>query len=331
MKKTAGSWLVIGGAGYIGSHVARVFKKNQINVIVLDDLSLGVRKRVPKDINLIVQDCTKSDLLNKILIENNIIGIINMAALKQARESLRNPLMYYDSNISIMLGILKAIPKSPVKYIVFSSSCSIYGASSEVSELSEPNPISPYGRSKLFCEKILKDCAAALKLSFISLRYFNVIGNDNFPFAFDSSKECLIPSIYSKISNRELPEVNGTNYPTPDGTTLRDYIDVRDLAEAHYLAAKKLMNDNDKLNLFINVGTGKPISVLEIVKVFLDVLQLKFEYIDKGKSEADPAAVWADTRKFKSIFRWKPKYNLDESIKSYIFRKKLDEKINIKK
>ena len=101
MNKKAGSWLVIGGAGYIGSHVARVLKKNQINVIVLDDLSLGVRKRVPKDINLIIEDCTNSNLLNKILIENNIIGIINMAALKQARESLRNPLIYYDSNISI--------------------------------------------------------------------------------------------------------------------------------------------------------------------------------------------------------------------------------------
>ena len=252
-----------------------------------------------------------------------------MAALKQARESLRKPLNYYDQNISIMLGILKAIPNSPVKYMVFSSSCSIYGASSEVSELSDTNPISPYGKSKLFCEKILQDCYASLNISFISLRYFNVIGNDNFPFAFDTSKECLVPSIYSKISIGELPEINGINFPTPDGTTLRDYVDVRDLAEAHYLATKKLIKENKNLNLFINVGTGKPVSVLEIVKSFLKELQMKFEYIDKGRSEADPHAVWADTKRFKSIFNWQPKYSLQDSIKSYISRKKYDEKVNL--
>ena len=324
MNRKDGTWLVIGGAGYIGSHVSRTLKRNKVRVIILDDLSLGIRERVPRDIDLLVQDCTNSVSLNQTLIENNIIGIIHMAALKQARESLRDPLKYYDENLSIMLGIMKAIPNSPVKYFVFSSSCSIYGASSEVSEFSEPKPISPYGRSKLFCEKILQDYATVHNLSFISLRYFNVIGNDNFPFAFDTSKECLIPSIYSRISNNQLPEINGTNFPTPDGTTLRDYIDVRDLAQAHYLAAKKLMNDNDKLTLFVNVGTGKPISVLEIVKVFLNELQLKIEYIDKGKSDADPHAVWADTREFKSIFKWEPKYSLSESIKSYILRKKSD-------
>ena len=330
MNKKYNSWLVIGGAGYIGSHVARSLKKNGSEVIILDDLSLGIANRVPKDIKLIVLDCTKSEDLNKILIENNIVGIIHMAALKQARESIRKPLEYYDKNISTMLGILKSIPKSPVKYMVFSSSCSVYGASSEVSELFETKPISPYGRSKMYCEEILQDCSASLNISFISLRYFNVIGNDDFPFAFDTSKECLIPAIYSKISSSQLPEINGINFPTPDGSVLRDYIDVRDLADAHYLATQKLIMDNKRLNLFLNVGTGKPVSVLEIVKAFLEELKMKFEFIDKGRSLADPHAIWADTKKFKSFFCWEPKYSLKESIKSYINRKKYDEKVNFK-
>ena len=325
MDKKREAWLVIGGAGYIGSHVARVLNKNGIKVIILDNLSLGIEKRVPEDIELIVQDCTESKALNKVLNNNNIIGVIHMAALKQARESIEMPLKYYDTNLSIILALLKAIQNSPVKYIVFSSSCSIYGASSEVTELSEKKPISPYGMSKLFCERIIEDCAKKLNFSFISLRYFNVIGNDNFPFAFDTSKECLIPSIYTKISNNKLPEINGTNFPTPDGTCLRDYIDVRDLAEAHYLATEKLIKENKNLNLFINVGTGKPISVLEIVKVFLNELKIKFEFIDKGGSKADPHAIWANTNEFKSIFCWEPKYTLLDSIKSYILRKNYDE------
>ena len=201
MNKKKGTWLVIGGAGYIGSHVSRELNKNGIKVIILDNLSLGIKRRVPEDIELIVQDCTEIRALNKILIDNKIIGVIHMAALKQARESIEKPLEYYDTNLSIMLALLKAMQNSPVKYMVFSSSCSIYGASSEVTELSEKIPISPYGMSKLFCERILEDCAKKLNISFISLRYFNVIGNDNFPFAFDTSKECLIPSIYSKISS----------------------------------------------------------------------------------------------------------------------------------
>jgi len=327
MNKKKGTWLVIGGAGYIGSHVSRELNKNGIKVIILDNLSLGIKRRVPEDIELIVQDCTEIKALNKILIDNKIIGVIHMAALKQARESIEKPLEYYDTNLSIMLASLKAMQNSPVKYMVFSSSCSIYGASSEVTELSEKIPISPYGMSKLFCERILEDCAEKLNISFISLRYFNVIGNDNFPFAFDTSKECLIPSIYSKISNNQLPEINGTNLPTPDGTCLRDYIDVRDLAEAHYLATEKLMKDNKNLNLFINVGTGKAISVLEIVKVFFNELQINFEFIDKGGSKADPHAVWANTNEFKSIFCWQPKFTLLDSIKSYIFRKKYDEEV----
>ena len=121
MNRKDGTWLVIGGAGYIGSHVSRTLKRNKVRVIILDDLSLGIRERVPRDIDLLVQDCTNSVSLNQTLIENNIIGIIHMAALKQARESLRDPLKYYDENLSIMLGIMKAIPNSPVKYFVFST------------------------------------------------------------------------------------------------------------------------------------------------------------------------------------------------------------------
>ena len=311
-------WLVIGGAGYIGSHIARNLKKNGFETIVLDDLSLGKKERVPKNIKLIIEDCKNSESLNKILINNRIIGVIHLAALKQARESLRLPLRYYDENLTNMLSILRAIKNSPVKYVVFSSSCSIYGASSKVSELSETKPISPYGRSKLFCEKILQDCANSLNISFISLRYFNVIGNDNFPFAFDTSKECLIPSLYSKISSGKLPEIYGTNFSTPDGTNLRDYIDVRDLSYAHFLAADYLMRNKTKSLLTINVGKGKPNSVLEIIKSFQEILGWNFDYEICDKNDSDPSMVWANNDKFRRIFNWEPKINLNDSIKSFI-------------
>ena len=311
-------WLVIGGAGYIGSHIARNLKKNGFETIVLDDLSLGKKERVPKNIKLIIEDCKNSESLNKILINNRIIGVIHLAALKQARESLRLPLRYYDENLTNMLSILRAIKNSPVKYVVFSSSCSIYGASSKVSELSETKPISPYGRSKLFCEKILQDCANSLNISFISLRYFNVIGNDNFPFAFDTSNECLIPSLYSKISSGKLPEIYGTNFLTPDGTNLRDYIDVRDLAEIHFLAANFLISNKEKLSLDLNVGTGEPISVLQILNKICIALDLKEDFEDLGRNPADPPAIWANINKFKKLFNWEPKYSLEDSINSYI-------------
>lgn len=326
MNHLKGKWLIIGGAGYIGSHVARTFLKQNLEVIVLDNLSTGLSERLPNNIKLLNFDCSDHIKLNSILRTFNINGIVHLAALKQARESLRDPIKYWDKNISAMLGVIKSLKKSPVKYFLFSSSCSIYGANREVSEESITKPLSTYARTKLTSESILSDCAKELNISFISLRYFNVIGNDNFKLSHDNSKECLFPCIYESIKRDELPNVFGTNFNTPDGSALRDYLDVRDLSDAHYICAEHLMKRNEKLTLKLNIGSGKPVSVLEIISEFTKYLSVPNKYNDAGRNPADPDAVWANIDKFSKLFNWKPSWNLKESIISYVKSKKIEVK-----
>lgn len=314
-------WLIIGGAGYIGAHVSRTFLKNNINIFILDNLSTGLKERIPKSIKIYNFDCSNSQKINEILNKHNIQGIVHLAAFKQARESKRKPLKYWENNISAMIGVINSIKNSPVKYFLFSSSCSIYGDSKEVTEESDIKPLSPYGRTKAICEMILDDCAKELKISCISLRYFNVIGNDNFDMAHDNSEECLVPSIYNCYMKNKLPEVFGTNFNTRDGSAMRDYLDVRDLSDVHYLAANYLMNKNINLNLKLNVGTGKPNSVLEIIKELSNNLSIPNKINDVGRNSADPDAIWANTNKFKKLFDWEPKWTIQESIKSYLQNK----------
>ena len=178
--------------------------------------------------------------------------------------------------------------------------------------------MSPYGWTKFVSEQIIQNCANQLNISFISLRYFNVIGNDNFPMAFDNSEECLVPKIYKAIINKELPKVYGTDFETSDGSAIRDYIDVRDLSYIHFLAAKKLMKSKKNLNKFFNVGSGKPISVLEIINSFSRLLAKKIIYVDVGRNPADPDKVWANNEEFFKNFGWKPKHCIDSSIKSFL-------------
>ena len=311
-------WLIIGGAGYIGAHVSRTFIKNKVNVHVLDNLSTGLRERLPKDINFHNFDCSNTKKLNNLLNKNNIEGIVHLAAFKQARESKRKPLKYWSNNVTSMIEVLNSLRNSPVKYFVFSSSCSIYGNSEEVKEETKKNPLSPYGRTKNTCEIILNDCAKELDISWISLRYFNVIGNDDFQMSHDNSKECLLPSLYNCYKEKKLPSVFGTNFKTKDGSALRDYLDVRDLSETHFLAAKYLTDQKGKISMQLNVGTGKPYSVIEIIDIFAKRLSISNNFNDLGRNSADPDAVWANTNKFFSLFHWKPKWTLEESIKSFI-------------
>jgi len=323
------NWLVIGGSGYIGSHISRYFLEKKENIYILDNLSTGLKKRNVSKINFYSFDCRETKKLNDLLNKKNIRGVIHLASLKQARESLREPLKYWDSNINATISILKSFENSPVKFLLFSGSCSIYGSSNEVIEDIRPNPLSPYAWTKLCSEQIIKDCSRYLDLSWMSLRYFNVIGNGDFPFAHDTSKECLVPSIFSKLSLGELPKIFGTKFPTKDGSAVRDYIDVRDLAEIHFLAANFLISNKEKLSLELNVGTGEPITVLEIFSKICSVLDIKEDFEDLGSKPTDPPAIWANTNKFKKLFNWKPKYTLEDSINSYIKNTsyKKDEKI----
>ena len=311
-------WMIIGGAGYIGSHVSRCFIDNDIDVVIVDNLVTGTKERIPEKVKFINLDCKYNIELNNYILENKIEGIIHLAAFKQARESKRDPIKYWDNNIRSTLGIVKAIKNTNVKHLIFSSSCAIYGPCGEVKEESNLNPVSPYGWTKLVSEEIIKNCASQLNISFISLRYFNVIGNDDFPMAFDNSEECLVPKIYNAIINKKLPNVFGTDFETSDGSAVRDYIDVRDLSYIHFLAAKHLIKSKKKLNMFFNIGSGKPVSVLEIIKSFSRLLGIKIAYKDVGRNSADPDKIWANNENFLKIFKWHPKHNIDSSIKSFL-------------
>ena len=312
------NWMIIGGAGYIGAHVARCFLNNDLDVIIVDNLVTGIKERIPEKVKFFKIDCKNFKELNNCILENKVDGIVHLAAFKQARESRRNPMKYWDNNLSSTLGIIKAIKNTKVKYLIFSSSCSVYGPCGEVKEESKLNPISPYGWTKYVSEEIIKNCAPQLNLSFVSLRYFNVIGNDNFPKAYDNSEECLVPKIYKAIINKELPKVFGTDFETSDGSALRDYVDVRDLSFIHLLSAKYLMESKNKLNTFFNVGSGKPVSVIEIIDSFSRLLSKKIMYEDVGRNSADPDKVWANNKKFFNIFGWQPKYSIDDSIQSFL-------------
>ena len=318
MSTNKKNWLIIGGSGYIGSHIARTFLKKGIDIIILDDFSTGLKERTPSSVKLINLNCSDSNKLNYVLNKYNVEGIVHLAALKQARESNREPLKYWSGNISSLIGTLNSLKNSPIKYFLFSSSCSIYGDSNEVTEESNLNPISTYGRTKAASEFIINDCANELDISYISLRYFNVIGNASFPMAHDNSQECLLPCIYRAFQNGNLPKVFGTDFNTKDGSALRDYIDVRDLSYAHYLSANYLSKVKKKVSLRLNVGTGKPYSVIEIIEKFAKNLNKSPKFYDAGRNPADPDAVWANIEKFTKLFNWSPKWTLDESIKSYI-------------
>ena len=314
-------WLIIGGAGYIGSHVSRAFINNKIDIFILDDLSTGLKERLPNSVKFYKFNCSNSKKLNHLLNQHNIKGVVHLAALKQARESKRKPLKYWSNNISSMIGVLNAFKDSPVKYFVFSSSCSIYGDSKEVTEESKTNPLSPYGRTKETCELMLNDCAKELQISWISLRYFNVIGNDNFNMAHDCSKECLLPSLYNCYQENKLPNVFGTDFDTKDGSALRDYLDVRDLSDVHFLAARHLMDKNKDIRMPLNVGTGNPRSVLEIINIFSNNLSISNKFNDLGRNSADPDSIWANTDKFTKLFNWEPRWTLEESVKSFLLSK----------
>ena len=295
------------------------FNDNGLKVFVIDNLQTGLRTRIPPDFLFWEGDCNDSTSIKKICDEHNIIGVIHLAAKKMAGESVREPLSYWTCNISAIVGVLNGIKGTNVKSFVLSSSCSIYGSSGEVTELSSINPISPYGRTKYFSEQILSDVAQELSINAIILRYFNVIGNSAKQDSVDRSPECLLPAVYEAIMNGDLPNIYGSDYKTDDGTCVRDYLDVRDLADAHYRSAQYLQNLKDPgfFGIF-NVGSGHPRSVLEMISLVCEAMNVPVEFTMKQPRKGDPAAVWSNAQAIGSLLGWKPSFSIEESVKAYV-------------
>lgn len=314
------TWLIVGGAGYIGSHLVDLWSRENLPFVVLDNLSTGLRESLPKECNFVNGDAADIKLVSKIIRQYKISGIIHLAAYKNARESLQNPYKYWSNNINGTLGLLSAIYNFPIKNFILSSSCSIYGTVNKVVDKTKYNPLSPYARSKLAVEWMVKDFCNNQKINQVSLRYFNVIGNSNFPFAIDRDKKSLIPSISLNIKQNIIPKIYGNKFNTQDGTAVRDYIDVRDLAKAHLLVALNLDKKIDSRieSRDINVSTGIPVSVLDVIKIIVAESNWQKGMEIYPEIEGEPASVWALPDEYLINLNWKNEYTLQDSIKSYL-------------
>src|SRR4051812_47091162 len=235
------NWLVTGGAGYIGAHVVHALGDQGETAVILDDFSSGARDRVPEGAVLVEGTILDGDLVRRTLRENEVAGIIHIAAKKQVGESVENPLLYYRENVDGTLRLLEAAVAEGVESFVFSSSAATYGMpdTDSVDEDSPTRPLSPYGTSKLVGEWMARDVAIATGLRAIALRYFNVAGAAA-PELGDPGVFNLIPMVFRELADGRPPKVFGNDYPTPDGTCVRDYIHVSDIADAHVAALKQL-------------------------------------------------------------------------------------------
>jgi UDP-glucose 4-epimerase len=297
--------LVTGGCGYIGSHTLIELYENNIPFISIDDLRRSsktqvdnISKLIPSFINYKVDICDL-DSLEKIFIDNEIMGIIHFAAYKSVDESVKNPLIYYDNNINSLLNLLKCCKKFNVKNFIFSSSCSVYGnlkdlPVTEESLLSKAE--SPYGNTKQICEDILGDYSKNSNMNIVILRYFNPVGCHESGLIGDQHKESVINMICKSYKESRVFNIYGNDYNTKDGTCIRDYIHVSDLAAAHVSSLIYLKDKNNQFDIF-NVGTGNGLSVLELLLNFEKYNNLKINYQFNSRRPGDVEAIWANVDK----------------------------------
>lgn len=305
--------LVTGGAGYIGSVTTQVLREQGYEVLVLDNLSTGQRERV-KACKLIVGDLGDRELLQKIFREERIDAVMHFAASVEVEDSVKNPGKYYQNNVVNGLNLLDAMIEHQVRKIVFSSSAAVYGEAVGplIGEGTACQPTNPYGESKLVFERILHWYGEAFGLGSISLRYFNAAGawpEAGLGYSLESNHSHLIPRVLD-VAAGKTPEarVFGQDYPTPDGSCIRDYIHVLDLADAHVLALQKLGTGNG-VHVY-NVGTGRGYSVLEVIDEAVEVTGRMIAMKIADRRPGDPPKLVADSSKLKTEFGWQPKYDL---------------------
>ena len=303
--------LVVGGAGYIGSHCVRQLALAGHRPVVLDNLSYGHREAVSQDVKFYEGDLGDRKAVADILRKESIELVMHFAAFAFVGESVVEPLKYYENNSAKPVQLLYAMKDVGVNKFVFSSTCATFGIPKEmpIHENLPQAPINPYGQTKLDMENMLKACARAYGLSFAAFRYFNAAGAaEDGTIGEDHQPEThLIPLAIAAAAGTGKPlSVFGDDYPTPDGTCLRDYVHVDDLARAHIAAFDKLSKPGT--GLFYNLGTGKPASVMEIIRAVEAVTGLKVPYTMGQRRAGDPPALYADSRKAVSELDWKIKY-----------------------
>ena len=309
--------VVTGGAGYIGSHTCKLLKKKGFDPITIDNLSTGHRNFV-KWGDLVECDITDTIKLTNVFKKIKPIAIIHFAASSYVGESMIDPVKYYYNNLSGTISLIEAMQRTSVFKIVFSSSCATYGIPStdKISENSFQNPINPYGKSKLLIEKVLNDLSILKKINFYSLRYFNAAGADDdleVGELHDPETHLIPLAIKSGYEKGYVLKVFGNDYNTPDGTAIRDYIHVNDLAMAHYLALKNLIIKNN--SDFINLGSGIGYSVFDIINILKNSgIDIKYEI--HGKRKGDPPKLLADISKAKNVLKWAPIFSIEKILHS---------------
>lgn len=312
------SVLVTGGAGYIGSHVVRLLQQAGTNVVVVDNLSSGIVERIgdTKLFQLDLSDPTAPAALQAIMVENGVDSVIHFAAQKQVGVSVEQPEYYYLQNITGMNNLLSAMRKQDIKKFVFSSSAATYGMPDVelVTEDTVCAPINPYGETKLVGEWMAKDAERAWGLRVANLRYFNVAGTGWADLA-DTAVMNLVPIVFECLSQGKAPRVFGTDYPTPDGSCIRDYVHVLDLAQAHLSALSYLENENREFNVF-NIGTGSGSSVLEVLAEVKKVSGIDFEIDLADRRAGDPPALCADVTRAKEVLGWTAAHSLHDIVQS---------------
>ena len=310
------TWLVTGGAGYIGSHVVRALVDAGMPTVVLDDLSSGHEAFVPRDVPFVRGSLLDGGLVLQTLEDHGVTGVVHVAGFKYAGVSVQRPLHTYEQNVSGTARLLAAMESHGVDRIVFSSSAAVYGTPDVelVTEETTKRPESPYGESKLIGEWLLADQGVAVGLRHTSLRYFNVVGSGS-PELYDSSPHNLFPLVFTALAEGRTPRVNGTDYPTPDGTTVRDYIHVSDLALAHVAAARRL-DDGEPLEAAYNLGSGTGVSVGEIMATVAEVTGIEFTPEAAPRRAGDPARIVAAGDLAARDLGWAMRHTLREMVES---------------
>ena len=311
--------LIVGGAGYIGSHVAKHLALQGMEPVVLDDLSRGSRAALRWG-PFYEGSCGSRPLLDRVFSENAIEAVMHFAAFAYVGESVERPDLYYGNNVAAALTLLDAMVAHGVRHFVFSSSCATFGEalSLPIDETHPQHPINPYGRTKLMVERILADYDRAFGLRSCVFRYFNAAGCDpEGEIGENHDPEThLIPLVLESLGGRgPAISIFGTDYPTPDGTCLRDYVHVNDLAEAHRLGLQKLLETGHSEDY--NLGNGNGFSVREVVAAAERVTGLRASVIEKPRRPGDPPALVGSSAKARAILGWKPHYtDLEEIIRT---------------
>jgi UDP-glucose 4-epimerase len=308
--------LVTGGAGYIGSHVVAAFRAEGIDVVVLDDLSSGHRAFVPADVPFVEASVLDTDLVHRALVEHQVTGIVHLAGFKYAGVSVRRPLHTYEQNVTGTAHLLDAMARAGVGAIVFSSSAAVYGTPETelVTEQTPTRPESPYGESKLAGEWLIADQGRATGLVHTSLRYFNVVGSGS-PDLYDTSPHNLFPLVFDALLAGRAPQINGDDYPTPDGTCVRDYIHVADLAATHVAAARAL-TDGRPLRPVYNLGSGDGVSVRQIMTTVAAVTGIATEPVVAARRPGDPARIVASGEAAADDLGWTMRHSLTDMVAS---------------